>query len=91
MLYEKYVVSKKGKLGEKKSVDVTDVDSPFVLMPRKDPSAILALERYVETCEPELGEQIRRWLKLVKSAPEVLGTQGKRNKPFVKQWCSGGR
>jgi len=89
MLYEKYEVRRKnpkpGQEGVMLSVDVKDIDSPFVLIPRKDPAAMKALECYAENCEPELGKEIKRWIELIKKAPKILGTQGKRNQPFVKE------
>lgn len=84
-LYEKYLVYQKGVQNSgKSSVDVLDVDSPFVLMPRKDPAAMVALECYSDFCEPELAREIKRWIQRIKQAPKILGTQGKRNKPFCK-------
>lgn len=88
MLYQKYEVRRKvAKPGQEHtmiSVDTLDVDSPFVLMPRKDPAAMVALQCYADFCEPELGRQIKRWIQRIKQAPKILGTQGKRNRPFCK-------
>ncbi len=87
MLYQKYEVWRKGgKIGSEGmmlSVDTQDVDSPFVLKPRKDPAAMKALECYADFCELELSKQIKRWIQLIKKAPKVVGTQGKRNIPFA--------
>lgn len=62
-----------------KSTDPDNVDSPFVLMPRKDPAAFVALVAYTEFCEPQLANEIRAWLRKVTDADPVFGTQGKRN------------
>ena len=87
MLYQKYEVYRKGgKIGSEHitvSVNTSEIDSPFVLMPRKDPAAMKALECYADFCEPELSRQIKRWIQLIKKAPKILGTQGKRNIPFT--------
>lgn len=61
------------------SIDPDDVDSPFVLLPRKDPAAFYALLNYAQACEEELAREIRVWLGKVASAPSVYGTQGERN------------
>jgi len=37
------------------ATDSEDVDSPFVLMPRKDPAAYAALIYYAQCCEPRLA------------------------------------
>ena len=84
-LRPKYMVAKVGKDGEMfgpgmKSTDPEDVDSPFVLMPRKDPAAFFAMYAYMNTCEPQLACEIRDWLtKIVLSEP-IFGTQGSRNR-----------
>lgn len=71
------------------SVDVDNAESPFVLFPRKDPAALVALKCYALNCEPALALDIRQWIALIRKADEALGkqfgTQGKRNAPF----CSG--
>ena len=83
-LYKKYIVYKFGiRNGGIFSVDVGDVNSPFVLMPRKDPVAMTALECYASFCEPELRRQIEQWVQRIKKAPKILGTQGKRNKQYL--------
>jgi len=62
-----------------KSTDPEDIDSPFVLMPRKDPAAFMAMLTYSVCCEPDLATEIREWLnKIVEAEPEY-GTQGARN------------
>ena len=63
-----------------KSANPDDVDSPFVLMPRKDPAAFMAMLAYASCCEPSLGNQIRIWLVEIARAPPVYGTQGERNR-----------
>ena len=74
------VVSKIGML----STDPDNVDSPFVLMPRKDPAAYYALLNYAQVCEEDLAAEIRVWLeKVVKASPEY-GTQGERNRVAMK-------
>jgi len=62
------------------SVDLDDVDSPFVLMPRKDPAAYYALLGYAQVCEEDLASEIRNWLLKVVKAPVAYGTQGERNR-----------
>lgn len=68
------------------SVDVDNAESPFVLFPRKDPAALVALKCYALNCEPELAQDIRQWIELIRRADQMLGkqygTQGERNKPF---------
>lgn len=61
------------------STDPADVDSPFVLMPRKDPAAFAAMGTYMDLCEPQLANEIRAWLRKVAAAEPIFGTQGKRN------------
>ncbi len=61
------------------STDPGDIDSPFVLMPRKDPAAFAALVIYSEHCEPELANEIKAWLYKIAEAEPVFGTQGARN------------
>jgi len=65
------------------STDPDDVDSPFVLMPRKDPAAFYALLHYAQVCEEDLAREIRVWLEKVVSAPTKYGTQGERNRVAV--------
>ncbi len=67
-----------------KSTDPDDVDSPFVLMPRKDPAAYYALLHYTEVCEPDLSFEIRQWLEKVVRAPAKFGSQGDRNRIEMK-------
>ncbi len=62
-----------------KSTDPEDINSPFVLMPRKDPAAFAALIVYMKVCEPRLANEIRAWLNKVANAPVICGTQGERN------------
>lgn len=62
------------------STDPSDVDSPFVLMPRKDPAAFVAMIAYARHCETDLASEIKAWLrKIVEAEPIILGTQGERN------------
>lgn len=61
------------------STDPDDIDSPFVLMPRKDPAAFRALICYAAYCEPDLRAEIAEWLNKIAEAEPVFGTQGARN------------
>lgn len=60
------------------------VDSPFVLMPRKDPAAFAALVTYMNFCEPQLANEIRSWLRRVAEADPVFGSQGARNLAYMR-------
>ncbi len=66
------------------ATDPDDVDSPFVLMPRKDPAAFYALLHYAQVCEDDLAREIRVWLEKVVKAPAAHGTQGERNRVAMK-------
>ena len=66
------------------STDPDDVDSPFVLMPRKDPAAFYALLNYAQACEDDLAREIRNWLEKIVKAPPVFGSQGLRNRVAMK-------
>jgi len=66
------------------STDPDDVDSPFVLMPRKDPAAYYALLNYAQACEADLAYEIREWAEKIVKAPPVCGTQGMRNRVEMK-------
>ncbi len=85
-LRPKYIVRKfndDGTMGiPQKSVDTDDVNSPFVLMPRKDPAAFKALLFYMTICEPSLANEIRPWLHKIAESEPVYGTQGLRNRKF---------
>lgn len=61
------------------STDPDNVDSPFVLMPRKDPAAFAAMIVYAQCCQPSLAAEIAEWLVKVANAPPAFGTQGTRN------------
>lgn len=61
------------------STDPDNVDSPFVLMPRKDPAAYAAMIAYAQCCEPHLAAEIAEWLRKIANAPAIFGTQGTRN------------
>lgn len=68
------------KLGDvMNSTDPKDVDSPFVLMPRKDPAAFAAMLAYAQCCEQDLAAEIAAWLYTIAEAPPAFGTQGTRN------------
>ena len=67
-----------------KSTDPDNVDSPFVLMPRKDPAAFYALLNYAKVCEPDLASEIREWAEKIIEAPPIFGTQGLRNRIEMK-------
>lgn len=66
------------------STNPDSVDSPFVLMPRKDPAAFAAMLTYMRYCEPELASEIRVWLEKIAAAPAEYGTQGQRNITHMK-------
>lgn len=61
------------------STDPTDIDSPFVLLPRKDPAAFVAMVAYARHCEPDLANEIKAWLRTIAGAEPIFGTQGERN------------
>lgn len=61
------------------STDPDNIDSPFVLMPRKDPAAFRALICYALYCEPDLRAETAVWLNKIAAAEPVFGTQGARN------------
>ena len=93
-LYAKYSIHRLRPTPENKvpqstllpnSVDIDNINSPFVLMPRKDPVAMIALECYADACESRLAKEIKKWIQQIKQAPKVLGTQGRRNIPFMRQ------
>ena len=67
-----------------KSTDPDNVNSPFVLMPRKDPAAYGALLFYAALCEPQLGNELRAWLRSIARAEPSYGTQGKRNRTAMQ-------
>ena len=66
------------------STDPDNVDSPFVLMPRKDPAALYALLSYAQVCESDLATEIHGWLEKVVRAPVQYGSQGERNRIHMK-------
>jgi len=66
------------------STDPENVDSPFVLMPRKDPAAYFALLSYAQVCETNLANEIHVWLEKIVRAPAIYGTQGNRNRVKMK-------
>ena len=94
-LYPKYMVyrilASAGDLVEStvskvgiESTNPDDIDSSFVLLPRKDPAAYYALLHYAQVCEPALAREIRVWLEKVIKAPPEYGTQGERNRVAMK-------
>lgn len=88
-LRPKYLVFKIGPDGDTEergmeSTNPDNVDSPFVLMPQKDPSAFYALVNYAKVCEPDLAVEIREWLEKVIEAPVQYGTQGNRNRVHMR-------
>jgi len=88
-LRPKYMVAKIGVDGKAfgpgmRSTDPDDVDSPFVLMPRKDPGAFVALAAYADYCEPRLCNEIHAWMRKIAEADPIFGTQGKRNLTAVR-------
>jgi len=83
-LRPKYRVQKADASGQltgppMRSTDPEDINSPFVLMPRKDPAALIALIRYCRYCEPGLANEIRVWLTKIVEAEPRFGTQGLKN------------
>lgn len=66
------------------STDPDDVNSPFVLMPRKDPAAFAAMITYAMFCEPSLSAEIKDWLRKIADAELIIGTQGERNFKFTR-------
>ena len=89
MLRPKYMVyrifddgSGVSKVGVK-STDPENIDSPFVLMPRKDPAALYALLQYAQMCEDSLAREIRVWVGKIIEAPSVHGTQDERNRVHI--------
>ena len=88
-LRPKYMVAKIGADSKlfgpgMKATDPNDVDSPFVLMPRKDPAAFAAIATYMDLCEPRLANEIRAWLRNITAAEPIFGTQGKRNLAAIR-------
>ncbi len=84
-LRPKYLVIKIGPDGDTagqgmKSTDPNNVDSPFVLMPHKDPAAFSAMIAYARCCEKDLASEVKEWLTKIAEAPTALGTQGSRNR-----------
>ena len=87
-LRPKYIVFKidpEGKLiiPGQKSTDPEDPNSPFVLMPRKDPAAFFAMVAYAQSCEKDLSDEIKDWLHIIAEEPSELGTQGLRNRKEI--------
>ncbi len=66
------------------STDPDDINSPFVLMPHKDPAAFLAMIMYARHCEKDLAKEIKEWLTKVAEAPPAYGTQGERNRRYLR-------
>ncbi len=73
-----------GVLPEMLSAEPDNVDSPFVLMPHKDPAACYALLAYAQVCEDDLAVEICEWAKKIVSAPPKYGSQGERNRVHMK-------
>jgi len=84
-LRPKYCVMKVDKEGKPVgtvhllSTNPENPNSPFVLMPRKDPAAFAAMITYARMCEPGLANEIAAWLRKIVEVPIVFGTQGERN------------
>lgn len=85
-LRPKYTVYRMGLEEAKgmRSTDPASVDSPFTLMPRKDPAAFAAMVTYARVCEPDLAAEIKAWLQKIAGAPPVFGTQGERNHKHIQ-------
>ena len=89
ILRPKYLVQRLGRDGTPLSpvmfsTDPDNVDSPFVLMPRKDPIAYEAVRFYADLCEPQLGNELRAWLRTIAEDIPVYGTQGIRNRTALR-------
>lgn len=89
-LRPKYDVQRVGPNGElvsgrMRSTDPENPDSPFVLMPRKDPAAFFAMLEYTRHCEPHLADEIRNWLESMADTGPEYGTQGTRNWIHVRK------
>ena len=87
-LRPKYMVAKIGVDGQMfgegmKSTDPDNVNSPFVLMPRKDPAAFAAMIMYARCCEKDLAKEVKGWLQRMAVAPVAYGTQGERNRQHL--------
>lgn len=67
------------------ATDPSSPDSPFVLMPRKDPSAFAAMLTYANCCEPQLAGEIRAWLRSIVEEHPLYGSQGERNWRYLKE------
>ena len=67
------------------ATDPDSIDSPFVLMPRKDPAAFAAMVTYARMCEPDLAREIREFLHKIADAEPIFGTQGLRNLQVVRK------
>jgi len=88
-LRPKYDVQRIGPRGNligsrMESTDPEDIDSPFVLMPRKDPAAFHAMMAYAQVCEPVLAAEIRVWLGKIADVEPEYGTQGLCNYVHMK-------
>lgn len=83
MVYKIFPPNTVSKVGMS-STDPDDVDSPFVLMPRKDPAAFVAMITYARHCESDLANEIKAWLRKIVEAPPAFGTQGGRNYKTVR-------
>lgn len=84
LLRPKYMVTKIVEPGiplppSMRATNPDDINSPFVIMPHKDPVGYVALLRYAELCEPNLASEILIWARKIASAPPEYGTQGTRN------------
>lgn len=90
-LRPKYLVSKvkiDGSVDHSTTMKATDPgnpNSPFVLMPLKDPAAFLALVTYANYCEPDLAAEVRVWLNKITEADSRLGSQGARNYTHMRK------
>ncbi|KKN07145.1 hypothetical protein LCGC14_1070050, partial [marine sediment metagenome] len=68
-----------------RATDPDDVDSPFVLLPRKDPAAFYALLSYAQVCEDSLAREIHVWLDKIAEASPLYGSQGGRNRVAMRK------
>ncbi len=61
------------------ATDPSNVDSPFVIFPRKDPAAFHALLSYAAVCEKGLRAEILLWAEKIATSDPAFGTQAARN------------
>jgi len=60
-----------------------EVDRYFVLRPRTDQAALLALEEYFRHAYPELRKSIRHWISAIRRRGLRLSTTGRMNASYI--------